>query len=173
MTTPKALLLTLYWQVVGLTALCALVRHVVLVRDGAAVCFVLLTAGLLGLHRHNLLAGFIVHLHLLLHQNVVVSLFSQSMASSDHTVVSATSFIGGLMLASAPVLRILESGSPSRSSHRSIKRTMRLTLIAIGVALAYTALGAVTAGPTAAVVGFRNATAILFAIIIGLDIGDR
>ncbi len=170
LTAPKALLLTLQWQVIGLIAL---VCHVVLIRDGAAACFVLLMAGLLGLHRHNPLAGFIVYLQLLLYQNVVVSLFSQSMASSDYTVVSATSFIGGLILASAPVLRILQSGSPFRSSHRGITRTMRLTLIAIGIALAYTALGAVTAGPTAAVVGFRNATAILFAIIIGLDIGDR
>jgi len=170
LTTPKAFLLTLRWQVIGLIAL---VCHVALIRDGAAACFVLLMAGLLVLHRNNPLAGFIVYLQLLLYQNVVISLFSQSMASSDYTVVSATSFIGGFVLASAPVMRIFQSGSPFRSDHRSVTRTMRLTLIAIGVALVYTALGAIVAGPTAAVVGFRNATAVLFAIIIGLDIGDR
>ncbi len=170
LATPKALLLTVQWQVIGLIALMC---HVVLIRDGSAACFVLLMAGLLVLHRTNPLAGFIVYLQLLLYQNVVISLFSPSMASSDYTVVSATSFIGGLVLASAPVLRIIQGGPPFRSSHRGITSTMRLVLIAIGVALAYTALGAVVAGPTPAVVGFRNATALLFAIIIGLDIGDR
>ena len=170
LTTPKALLLTLQWQVIGLIALMC---HIVLIRDGTAACFVLLMAGLLGLHRVNPLAGFIVYLQLLLYQNVVVSVFSGSMSSSDYTVVSATSFVAGLVLASAPVLRIIQGGSPFRSNHRGITRTMRLVLIAIGVALAYTALGAVVAGPTQAVVGFRNATALLFAIVLGLDIGDR
>lgn len=170
LSTPQALLLTLQWQVIGLIAL---VCHIVLVRDGSAACFVLLMAGLLGLHRINPLAGFIVYLQLLLYQNVVISMLSQSMTSSDYTVVAATSFVGGLVLASAPVLRIIQGGSPFRSNHRGITATMRLVLIAIGVALAYTALGAIVAGPTPAVVGFRNATALLFAIVLGLDIGDR
>lgn len=168
LTTPRALLLALQWQVVGLAALAC---HVLLIRDGTTACFVLLMAGLLVLHRADPLAGFIVYLQLLLYQNVVISVFSPSITNDDFKVMSATSFVAGLVLASGPVLRTLRSGSPFRS--RGIDRTMWLVLLAIGVAMAYAALGAVVAGPIPAVLGFRNATALLFAIILGLDIGSR
>lgn len=44
--------------------------------------------------------------------------------------------------------------------------------VATAAALVHAAYGAAVAAPTSAVAGFRNATPILFAVIVGLDIGD-
>ena len=167
--TAKALLFTLQWMVVGLIGL---VCHVILVREIGPACFVILMAALLYLHRRNPLAGFIVYLQILLYQNVSISLFTSKMAAADYTLLSGTSFIGGLVLVSGPALRMLQSRRPFKSTHRGVINTTHYVAIAIAVALAYTAYGAMAAAPTSAVVGFRNATAILFAVIIGLDIGD-
>ncbi len=167
--TAKALLFTLQWMVVGLIGL---VCHVILVREVGPACFAILMAALLFLHRRNPLAGFLVYLQILLYQNVAISLFTSKMVAADYTLLSGTSFIGGLVLVSGPAFRMLQSRRPFQSSHRGVIGTMHYVCIAIAVALAYTAYGALTAAPTAAVVGFRNATVILFAVIIGLDIGD-
>lgn len=168
--TGRALLFTLLWLVVGLVALAC---HVVLVREAGPACFVILMAGLFFLHRLNPLAGFVVYLQILLYQNVTISPFTATMTAADYTLLSGTSFIAGLVLVSGPALRMLQSGRPFQSRHPGVTKTTRYVCIAVIVALAYTAYGAVAAGPTPAVVGFRNATAILFAMIIGLDIGDR
>lgn len=167
--TTKALLFTLQWLVVGLVGLAC---HVILVREISPACFAILMVALLFLHRQNPLAGFMVYLQILLYQNVVVSVFSSRMTAADYTLLSGTSFIGGLVLVSGPAWRMLRSRRPFRAGHPGVVKTTRYIAIAVGVALAYTAYGAVVAAPTSAVVGFRNATAILFAVVIGLDIGD-
>ena len=169
LSTPKALLYTLQWLVVGLVSL---ICHVILVREVGAACFAILMLALLFLHRQNPLAGFIVYLQILLYQNVVISPFTSSMNASDYTLLSGTSFIGGLVLVSGPAMRLVMSRQPFQASHRGVVKTTRYIAIAVAVALVYTAYGAAVAAPTSAVVGFRNATAILFAVIIGLDIGD-
>lgn len=170
MRTPNAVLFAVRWLLIGLVAL---VCHVVLVRDGGVACFVLLMGALLVLHQVNPLAGFIIYIQVLMYQNVVISLFTETMTSSQYTLCAGTSFIAGLVLVIGPTYRLLESGSPFQARHRGMLRTTRYVAIAIVVALLYLALGAATAGPTPAVVSFRNATAMLFAVIIGLDIGDR
>ena len=167
--TSRALLFTLQWLCVGLIGL---VCHMVLIREVGSGCFVILMAALLLLHRLNPLAGFVVYLQILLYQNVVISLFTSRMTASEYTLLSGTSFIGGMVLVSAPALRMLFTRRPFKAGHRGVVKTTRYVAIAIAVALVYTAYGAVASAPTSAVVGFRKATAILFAVIIGLDIGD-
>ncbi len=165
----KAMLFTLQWLVVGLIALLC---HVVLVLEVGAGCFVILMAGLFFLHRRHPLAGFVVYLQILLYQNVAISLFTGNMTAADYTLLSGTSFIAGLVLVVGPALRMIQSRRPFQSSHRGVVSTVRYVSIAIVVAAVYTAYGAAAGAPTFGVVGFRNATAILFAIIIGLGIGD-
>jgi len=168
--TSKALLFTLQWLVFGLIGL---VCHVVLVTEVGPACFVILMAALYLLHRRSPLAGFVIYLQILLYQNVSISPFTARMSASDYTLLSGTSFVAGLVLVSGPALRLLGSRRPFQSRHSGVLNTTRYVAIAVIVALAYTAYGAVAAGPTPAIVGFRNATAILFAVVIGLDIGDR
>lgn len=170
MLTPNAVLFAFRWLLVGLVAL---VCHVVLVRDGGMACFVLLMGALFVLRQVNPLAGFIIYIQILMYQNVVISLFTETMTSSQYTLCAGTSFIAGLVLVIGPTYRLLESGSPFQARHRGMLLTTRYVAIAIVVALLYLALGAATAGPTPAAVSFRNATSMLFAVIIGLDIGDR
>lgn len=167
--TAKALLFTLQWLAIGLVGLTC---HVILVLEISPACFAVLMVALLFLHRQNPLAGFVVYLQILLYQNVVISFFTSKMTAADYTLLSGTSFIGGLVLVSGPALRMLRSRWPFQAGHPGIVNTTRAIAIAVAVALAYTAYGAAVAAPTSAAVGFRNATAILFAVVIGLDIGD-
>ena len=170
MPTPNAIVFAFGWLLVGVVAL---VCHVIIVRDGGVACFALLMGALFVLHQVNPLAAFVVYIQLLMYQNVAISLFTDTMTSSQYTLCAGTSFIAGLVLVISPTYRLLTSGSPFQAQHRGMLLTTRYVAIGIVVALLYMGLGAATAGPTPAVVGFRNATAMLFAIVIGLDIGDR
>ena len=157
-----------------MVTLLAIITHVTFVSQVSPFCFVLLMAGLLFLHRQHPLAGFVVYLQILMYQNIMVSLLSEGMARDTYTVVAGTSFAAGLMLIISMVLQWLQNGSPFPSDRRhSVRTTIHAVSFAIGVIILYTVFGMATAGMTQAALGFRNASAMLFAIIIGLDIGNR
>ena len=171
--TLDLILLALRWQAFALVCLAC---HMALVRELGPACFPLILACVVAVARYDSLAGFVVYLQILLYQNVALSLFSPGMTRGDYTALSGTSFIVTALLAISPVWRALRSlAAPTDPdpARRALNRLVLLVTAAVGIAGAYAMLGAVVAGPTPAAVGFRNATALLLAILIGLEIGRQ
>ncbi len=166
----RAVVLALRWQAFALVCLAC---HMVLVREVGVLCFPLILGCLLAAACHSTLAGLVVYAQILFYQNVAISLFSTTMSRSDYTLLSGTSFAAAMLLALRPAWRRLRTGRTFETLDPALARTAATAAIAVGVAAAYSALGAAVAGPTAAAVGFRNASALLLAIVIGLDVGDR
>ena len=168
MPAVDVVLLALRWQ--GFSIVC-LACHVALVREVGAVCFPLILACLAVVAAYSSLAGLIMYAHILLYQNVLISIFSVGMARSDYTILSGTSFGGALVLAAFPVYRFLRSGRPFVPAVPGIDRVALAIGVAVAVAGAYTVLGAAAGGATPAAIGFRNATAMLLAAVVGLTVG--
>lgn len=168
MPTAEVVLLALRWQAFGIACLAC---HVVLVRDVGVVCFPIILACLAVVAAHSSLAGLVMYAQILLYQNVLISVFSVGMARSDYTILSGTSFGGALVLAALPAWRSLRFGHPFVSAVPGVSRVALATGVAVLVAGTYAALGAAVAGATPAAIGFRNATAMLLAAIVGLTVG--
>ena len=168
--TTGVILFTWRWQAVSLVLLAV---HMILVEQAGAACFALLLLSLLATARHDSLAALVMYVQILLYQNVMISVFSVGIERSDYTILSGTAFAASLVLALVPAWRAMRTGRPFRFAGRPAGRVAIAVAAALAVALAYTVLGTASAGATAAAVGFRNATSMLLAIVIGLEAGDR
>lgn len=170
LTPPQALLLTV--QCLAATGT-VLLSHMAMLRDLSLAMFPCILVLLFTLHRANPLAGFVAYIQILMYQNLAISLFSSTMTGTDYKAAAATSFAAGLVLAATPVWRWLTAPQPFASPSPRLPHVMRVVAVALVVVVGYAALGFVTAGPAPAMAAFRNATSLLVAVVLGLDIGDR
>jgi hypothetical protein len=170
MPAMQAVTTTLRWQAFALVCLAC---HVALVREIGIAGFPVILFCLLLVCRHDRLAGMIMYLQLLLYQNVAISIFSAGMTKFDFTMLSGTSFAATLMLASQPLYRRVRHGRAFQGRQLGLSRTATMAALGIAAAAVYSVYGAAVAGPTEAAVGFRNASTMLLALVVGLDAGDR
>ncbi len=162
LSVPAAILHALAWQAIGILGL---ICHVVLVKEIHPGCVVLCMAGLMWLARVKPLPAFIVFLQIVLYQNVLVSIFSPGMSHDSYVALSGTSFIGAVAVAVSFSVDLL------RSNDGRVRRLSQYALVAIAVAAAYMAIGAVAQGPVGAIISFRSVSAMLFSLLIGLRLG--
>lgn len=153
---------TLKWQMVGLLLM---VSHVLLVRQ-SLVLAPLAILGAAWLYANAPLAGFVVFLQILLYQNWIIGLLSTGMdRDSTFVVLQGTNFSLIVIMAIIAWTRVL---TPKWHTLRPI---LFVVMLAIVVAVAYTLFGSMKAGFVSASTYFRNTTAMLFAVIVGLDLG--
>lgn len=153
------------WQAVGLLGL---LLHVLLAREcGPAFVGVGLLALCL-LFARLPLAGLVVLWQVTLYQNLAVAFFAKGIPQGTFTVLMGTSFMATALLAAIAATRLLIE-APAVSQR--VRRLGWLACGAIGVAVLYAGLGAAKGEATSAAVYFRATTAMLLALIVGLDVG--
>jgi hypothetical protein len=158
---PRSLILqTIAWQTGGLVLL---IFHVVLVK--LSLIFFPIVVGLIGwLFARASLAGLVVFIQTLLYQNIIISIFSTDMDYQTFNILQGTNFVVLAVLGLISVLRL----APFIDRHRLIAFCLLTAMVAL---ILYTALGAIKAGPTSAMVYFREFASPLLGGIVGIEIG--
>jgi hypothetical protein len=164
LTTGELVRQTLKWQVVGLALLAA---HVVLSKLSIALFFPL---GLLALgwryHRAPL-AGLLVFFQWLIYQNWVLSILSVGMDYTTFTMLQGSSFAALALMAIVSFARL---ASLKRWRHLN-GRLLGAVKLALFMSCIYALYGMTKAGVTPTAVYFREATSLVLAVPIGLDVG--
>lgn len=161
----EAILHGLGWQAVGLLGL---LLHVLLARECGPVFVGIGLLALCLLYVRLPLAGLVVLWQVTLYQNLAVALFAKGIPPGTYTVLMGTNFMATALLAAIAASRLLLD---SPDLHPRVRRLAWLACGAIGVALLYTALGVAKGEATSAAVYFRATTAMLLALVVGLDVG--
>jgi hypothetical protein len=161
--TSAAVRSVLVWQPLGLMLM---VFHVLLVRE--SVWLLPLVPSLVGwLYLKAPLSGALVFFQILIYQNLIVSVFTPGMDyQPTFVVLEGTNFA---VLATLAVIALNRLMSPYW--WRQSRGLIWLVLAALAMTALYSLIGAGKAGPTSALVYFRNFTSPLFAILVGLDLG--
>jgi hypothetical protein len=153
----------LVWQALGLMLMAC---HVLLLRE--SIWLLPLVPCIVGwLYLKAPLAGALVFFQILIYQNLVISVFTPGMDYlPTFVVLEGTNFAVLGAIAVIGLNRLMAPYWWRRSSG-----LLWLVLAALAMTVLYSLLGASKAGPTSAMVYFRNFTAPLFAVLIGLDLG--
>jgi hypothetical protein len=113
------------------------------------------------------LAGALVYFQILLYQNLMISVFTPGMHYlPTFVVLEGTNFAVLGTMAVIGLNRVMAPYWWRRSSG-----LIWLVLATLAMTVLYSLIGAGKAGPTSAMVYFRNFTAPLFAVLVGLDLG--
>lgn len=167
MSTRQALQYAVIWQVVSFMLLG---MQMLLVCALGPVALVFGLTGLLVLFATRPLAGATVFLQVLLYQNWFLAVFSRF--GLDHAAFQAVqglAFAAVVCLSGVAVVRMTRSGSAGATA----TVLMRWICIALVVMLAYTAYGVTKSSPGSAITYLRNSSAMLLALLVGLDLGRR
>jgi hypothetical protein len=125
-------------------------------------------AGLVVLFIYRPLAGTTVFLQVLLYQNLFLSIFSGlGMDKASFSAAQGFAFAAVAGMAVVSVLRIAQSAT----RHGESARLTRWTIASLAVVVVYTCYGAVASSPASAAIYFRNSSAMLFALLVGVDVG--
>ncbi len=151
---------TFYWQIVGLILLTS---HILLAK--LSLAFYPLAIVLFGwIFARASLAGFIVFMQTLLYQNMLISIFSSDMDPTTFSALQGTNFACLAVMAVVASFQLL----PLMQRYRQITVSL---LVAFGILILYTGIGAIKAGPTSAIVYFREFASPLLAGIVGIELG--
>jgi hypothetical protein len=154
---------TLKWQVVGLALL---VAHVVLSKL-SIVAFPIALLVLCWLYHKAPLAGLLVFFQVLIYQNWVVSILSVGMDYTTLTTLQGSSFATLVLMAGISFNRLMSS----RKWRHLDGRLLGACKLALLMACIYAVYGMTKAGITPTAVYFREATSLVLAVPIGLDVG--
>ena len=158
-------LFALSWQAASFALLAA---QLVLVCALGAPAVLFGLVGMVGLFLYRPLSGVVVYFQLLLYQNLFLSIFSGwGIDSAGFTAVQGLSFGASAGMAAVAVLRIFGAYRRDSGPHRLTRWTCA-SLVAITL---YTAYGMLGAPPVSALTYFRNTSAMLLALCVGLDVG--
>ena len=153
----------LVWQALGLMLMAC---HVLLLRE--SIWLLPLVPSIVGwLYLKAPLAGALVFFQILIYQNLIISVFSPGMDyMPTFVVLEGTNFAVLGAIAVIGLSRLMAPYWWRRSSG-----LLWLVLAALAMTVLYSLLGASKAGPTSAMVYFRNFTSPLLAVLVGLDLG--
>jgi len=155
---------TAFWRLLGLAWLADHVMAVARLGSGGGVITLVLATLL---YRRMPLAGLMVLFQRLEYQTGVISLMSADMSAESFRFSQDTSFFVASMCAVQALFRML-----CDPVERSVTRRLAvLACVTLGVGLAYAALGTAVSSLGSAVVGLRDATNVLTAVLIGIDVG--
>jgi hypothetical protein len=161
----ECILYALAWQVAAFVLLAA---QFLLVCALGPLALLAGIAGVVALFIYRPLAGTTVFLQMLLYQNLFLSIFSgvgMDKAGFSATQGFAFAVVAGMAVVS--VLRIARSATP----HGETVRLTRWTIASLAVIVVYTCYGAHGSSPASAAIYFRNSSAMLFALLVGVDVG--
>lgn len=160
----SAIGLTLGWQaatLVGLVIIFAVICHV------SVLACALAPLAVAALYVRLPLAGFIVLLQTIFYQNVMTSLLSGEMDSSNFPAVQGTSFFCTFAVAAVSLQRLASAWDSQKPV-----RLVRVALIALVAIAVWSGLGIAAGAPLSSVATyFRNAASPLLMLLIGLDVG--
>lgn len=126
-------------------------------------------AGLILLFVRMPLAGATVFLQVLLYQNWFLSVFCRlGIDRGSFQLVQALGFASVCGLACVAVVRIRGSRRGGRGTAVAVSRWICIALV---VTLAYTIYGATKSSPASSLAYLRNTSAMLLALLVGLDLG--
>jgi hypothetical protein len=158
----SAISFALTWHIIGLLLMAS---HVLLVKQSIWL-FPVMPIVLVWLYVNAPLAGLLVYFQLLLYQNCIISLLADGIEQQSFVVLEGTNFIALGLLAAVAWLRLW--GLPWR---RTMGPLLLASGLALGLAVFYSGIGAVRENPTSASIYFRETTALVLAVLVGLDIG--
>ena len=162
LSSAAAIRVALKWQIIGLLLMTC---HALLVKQSLLLT-PLLVIGIGWLYANAPLAGITVYLQILFYQNWIIGFFTDGMPREPTFVVlQGTNFAVLLVMAGTGWTRL---ALPEWQTFRPI---LIVILVAVLVATVYAFLGAMKESPVAASTYFRNTTAMVFAVIVGLDVG--
>jgi hypothetical protein len=152
----------LKWQVFGLLLMAC---HVILTKQSLFLAPLMLLL-MAWLYANAPLAGLIVYLQILIYQNWIIGLLSQGMdRDTTFVVLQGTNFVALVLMAMIAWTRL------TVPAWRSLRPILLTIVVAIGLAAIYWAIGAAKEGITSASIYFRATTAMIFAVLVGLDLG--
>lgn len=164
LTTGELVRQTLKWQVVGLALLAG---HVVLSKLSIVPFYPVGLLVLCWLYHKAPLAGLLVFFQWLIYQNWVLSILSVGMDYTTFTALQGSSFAALVLMAGISFSRLT---SLKRWRHLN-GRLLGAVKLALIMACVYAVYGATKAGITPTAVYFREATSLVLAVPIGLDVG--
>jgi hypothetical protein len=153
----------LVWQPIGLLLTAA---HVLLVRESVWL-YPVVPLVLAWLYSNAPLTGALVFFQFLIYQNIIISLFSPGMDYMPAYVMLEGSNFATLCILSIIALNRLTTPY----WWGQLRRMTWWLLAAMGMVTFYSLIGASKAGPTSALIYFREFGALLLAILVGLDLG--
>lgn len=156
------LLTFLCWQGVGFVLLFCHIGIAILFSNVVVAYAVTVPLAML-LYIADPLAGFAVFLQFLMYQNVAISMASSSFDFALYHGLQGTSFALMAAISLAAASRLW--------SDRRNRRTLVLLAAAVGIVLAYTAIGAMRSSFGSAAVYFRSSTVAMLGLLIGWDLG--
>ncbi len=153
------------WQVLSFALICA---QILLLCEFGVLTLLLGMIGLVALYLRKPLAAATVFLQVLLYQNWFLSIFSViGMDRLAFQVVQGTAFAAAGCMAAIAVLRML--ALPDRKD--PTVRLTRWTCLTLAVVVLYTAYGVHGSSVPSALAYFRNTSAMLLMLLVGLDLG--
>ena len=152
----------LKWQLFGLLLMAC---HVILTKQSLFLAPLMLIL-LAWLYANAPLAGLIVYLNILIYQNWVIGLLAEGMDRDTTFVV-----LQGTNFAALVIMALIAWSRLAVPRWRSLWPILWVVGVAIGLAAIYWGIGAVKEGITSASIYFRATTAMVFAVIVGLDLG--
>jgi hypothetical protein len=164
LTTADLVRQTMKWQCVGLGLLFG---HVILSKLSVVPFFPVALLVLGWLYYKAPLAGLLVFFQLLIYQNWAISILSIGMDYSTFTVLQGSSFAALVLMAGISFNRLVSS----RRWHHLNGRLLGAVKLALLMSCIYALYGMTKAGITPTAVYFREATSLVLAVPIGLDVG--
>src|SRR3984893_3187814 len=160
-------LYTLAWQVLSFALISA---QFFLLYEFGPLALLLGMIGMIVLYVRLPLAGVTAFVQLLLYQNFFLCLFvDMGMDRLSFQSALGAAFGAVACVAVIAVARILRS----HPRDDTIIQLTRWTCITLAVVVIYTAYGAVSSSTISAITYFRNTSAMLLALLVGLDLGRR
>jgi hypothetical protein len=160
-------LYTLAWQVLSFALISA---QFFLLYEFGPLTLLLGMIGMFVLYARLPLAGVTVFIQLLLYQNFFLCLFSGvDMDRISFQSAQGAAFCAVACLAVIAVARILQS----HPRDNAIIRLTSWTCITLAIVVIYTVYGAVGSSTISAITYFSNTSAMLLALLVGLDFGRR
>jgi hypothetical protein len=152
----------LKWQLFGLLLMAC---HVILTKQSLFLAPLMMIL-LAWLYANAPLAGLIVYLQILIYQNWIIGLLADGMdRETTFVVLQGTNFLALVMMAMIGWTRLVVP------KWRHLRPILWVVAVALGLAAVYWAIGAAREGITSASIYFRATTAMVFAVIVGLDLG--
>ena len=152
----------LKWQLFGLLLMAC---HVILTKQSLFLAPLMMIL-LAWLYANAPLAGLIVYLQILFYQNWIIGLLADGMdRETTFVVLQGTNFLALVMMAMIGWTRL------AVPKWQFLRPVLTVVAVAIAAAAIYWAIGAAKEGITSASIYFRATTAMVFAVIVGLDVG--
>ena len=150
-------------QVAGLALL---VCHVFLSKVSLFLFFPLPLIVLGAVYYKARLAGLLLFFQFLIYQNWIISILSDGMDYNTYMTLLGSSFAALVVLSAISLTRLMSS--KGRYPHDRLLLAVKLALF---VACVYALIGLAKVGGSSAAVYFREATSLVLAVPIGLDVG--